>query len=79
MKDVKTLYAQRLKGLSPNITPEDKAEAINTIPISRPTLDNYLTGDIDNIKKLETAEALVIFFTSRLQNRIDKLRETNLV
>jgi hypothetical protein len=76
MKDVKKLYAGRLKEISLNITPKDKADARKTISISRPTLDSYLSGDIKNLEK---AEALVVFFTNKIQNRIDRLRETNLV
>lgn len=79
MEDIKQLYAQKLQSLSPNITAEDKVNVVETLPISRPTLDNYLSGDIDKIKKLETAKELIEFFTKRIQKRINELRATNLV
>lgn len=74
MEDVKTVCAEKLEVLSKNITSAEKIESLDIVGISRPTLDKYLNGDI---VKIETATKLIQFFTGKVKDRLNELRETN--
>lgn len=74
MKDLKTTCAKKLGLLSGNITEKEKLEAQINLPISRPTLDKYLKGDV---AKIETATQLIQFFTEKVNDRTKVLSETN--
>lgn len=75
MKDLKTICAEKLGHLSNNITEKEKLEAQLSLPISRPTLDKYLKGDVI---KIDTATQLIQFFTEKVNDRTRVLAETNL-
>lgn len=75
MTDLKKICAAKLKDLSKNITVEDRTEAESYVPMSRPTLDKYMLGDIANIDK---ATRLIKFLTDKVNERFEKLRETTI-
>lgn len=74
MIDIKTMCAQRLQELSKNITLEDREDAQKKMPISRPTLDRYLKGEVI---KIGTATRLIKFFDKRTIARIKDLEQSN--
>lgn len=74
MKDLKTMCAEKLELLSGNITTKEKLEAMINLPISKPTLDKYLKGDVI---KIETATQLIQFFTEKVNERTRVLEEQN--
>ncbi len=74
MKDLKTMCAEKLEFLSNNITPKEKAEAMVSLEISKPTLDKYLKG---GMIKIETATKLIQFLTEKVNDRTKVLTETN--
>lgn len=76
MEDLKLEYSKRLKALEVNLTSKDKMDAEKELNLSRPTIDKYLNG---SVPKLEIGKMLVQFFTGRVQERINELREMNLV
>lgn len=65
-KDLKTVYAKKLEGLLPQITPSDKKEAIAALNISQPTLYKYLQG---KVVKIDTASNLIVFFEGKIKSR----------
>lgn len=76
MIDTKTILSTKLSALKDSITTSDREAAESEIPISRPTMDKYLSGDI---AKIDTGERLLIFLSNRIKDRINTIRETNLV
>jgi hypothetical protein len=76
MIDEKTIIADKLSAIKDSVTPADRAAAEAEIPISRPTLDKYLSGDI---VKVDTGEKLLRFLAARIKERIENIRATNLV
>jgi hypothetical protein len=72
MKDLKTVCADKLVALNANITAEEKIEAVNILPISRPTLDKYLKGDV---VKIGTATVMIKHFTGKVNERIKELNK----
>jgi len=66
MENVRDLIVQKLLTLSEGITPTDKAEAEAELPISKPTLDKYLNGEV---VKIETAMKLITFFSQKVKER----------
>jgi len=79
MQNIKQLIATKLLALSESISIAEKEEAMTTLKMSRPTLDEYLSGDTDKMAKVETGQELLEFFTEKVRQRIEKIRETNLV
>ena len=79
MENIKELLADKLVSLSNNVSVEEKDEAIETLSISRSTLIRYLSGDKDKIAKVDKATELIQFFSEKVKQRIEKIRETNLV
>ena len=71
MKDFKTIYNERIVQLSNNISAADKLHAIKTVPISQPTLDKYLKG---NLVKLDTAAKLIEVLTERVNDRYKDMK-----
>ena len=70
MKDIKITCGEKLESLVKNITVTDRTDAVTEIPISRPTLDRYLNGEII---KAETAIKLIRFFSNRITARMKEL------
>lgn len=58
--------------LRPNITPEDRDEAMKKLDLSVPTLSRYLNGEA---KKIGTALNLIEFFNEKISDREKKLQE----
>lgn len=79
MTNIKELLAEKLLTLSDSISVEEKEEAIETLNISRSTLLRYLSGDKEKIAKVDKATELIQFFSGKIKNRIEKIREANLV
>jgi predicted site-specific integrase-resolvase len=79
MENLKEILANKLLVVSDNVSVQEKEEAMETLGISRPTLDKYLSGDIEKISKVETATELLQFLQEKVRQRIEKIRETNLV
>jgi hypothetical protein len=71
MENVKELLAEKLIDLSKGITADEKIQAMESVGISRPTLDKYLTGDI---VKIDTATTLLEFLNKTVQARINLIR-----
>lgn len=71
MENVKELLAEKLINLSKGITADEKLQAMDSVGISRPTLDKYLTGDI---VKIDTATTLLEFLNKTVQARINLIR-----
>ena len=69
--DLKKVCAKELAKLMPGITTAMKAEAERELPISRPTLDKYLKGDI---VKVETATKLIRFFRNKIKEAMAELQ-----
>lgn len=76
MENIVELLKEKLITLSTSVTPAEKVEAEAEVGLSKPTVDKYLAGDI---RKIETATKLVQFFSKKVQERIEKIRETNLI
>ena len=74
--DAKTILSTKLSALKDSVTPADRELAESELPISRPTMDKYLSGDI---VKIDTGERLLLFLSKRIKERIKSIRETNLV
>lgn len=49
-------FSVALKGISVELTPNDRKTIMDTCSISQPTLTRYLSGQVDN---LDTAAAIV--------------------
>jgi hypothetical protein len=62
--DLKQQCSKKLIKLAANITNEDKDNAEKEIPVSRPTLDKYLKGDV---VKLDIAVKLIKFLSARVK------------
>lgn len=62
--DLKQQCSKKLIKLAANITNEDKDHAEKEIPVSRPTLDKYLKGDV---VKLDIAVKLIKFLSTRVK------------
>ena len=71
MENVKELLAHKLISLSESITADEKIKAMDSVGISRPTLDKYLTGDI---VKIDTATTLLEFLNKTVKARLDLIR-----
>ena len=71
MENVKKLLARELISLSKGITADEKLQAMDSVGISRPTLDKYLTGDI---VKIDTATTLLEFLNKTVKARINLIR-----
>ncbi|MFL5809222.1 MAG: hypothetical protein ACJ749_06845 [Flavisolibacter sp.] len=56
--------------LRPDITSEDRDEAMKKLDLSEPTLSRYLNGEA---KKIGTALNLIEFFQKRISDREKKL------
>jgi len=50
---------EKMKSIESNLQHGDKARAIKDIPVSEPTLNKYLAG---NIVKIELAEKIIEYF-----------------
>lgn len=72
--DLKKACARKLESLKPNITGQDKLEAVLKTGISRPTIDKYLSGDVT---KIDIADKLIKFFSRKVNQRIESLRKSN--
>lgn len=58
--------SELLKSLKPNVTAEDRKEAMQLYELSDVTIVNYLKGDV---RDLSTAEKLITFFQPRISRR----------
>jgi hypothetical protein len=67
--ELKKVYQKKLEALLPLITVDDRKEIVEQKIVSRPTLDNYLAG---NIVKIDTANTILEFFTKRINRRVDR-------
>ena len=76
MENVKDLLSKKLVTLSQGITIAERAEAEKEIPVSKPTLDKYLAGDI---VKIDTALKLIEFFAKKVRARLEFIKETSAV
>lgn len=77
MENVRELLSEKISSLSSGLTAEEKVHAMESVGISRPTLDKYLSGDI---VKIDTATQLFEFLRKTVQARIDlinKISEDN--
>lgn len=79
MENVKEILAKQLFLISDNVSIQEKDDAMQSLRISRPTLDKYLSGDSERISKVDTATELLQFLQEKVRQRIEKIRETNLV
>jgi uncharacterized Rossmann fold enzyme len=79
MDNIKSQFAAKLLALGQSVSAEEKLEAMDFLNISRPTFDKYISGDLDKIAKVDTATELIQFLSEKVKNRIEKIRETNLV
>jgi len=79
MENVKEILAEQLLLISDSISSQEKLDAMQAVGFSRPTLDKYLSGDSENISKVEKATELLQFLQEKVRQRIEKIRETNLV
>jgi hypothetical protein len=79
METIKSLLAKKLLLLSESTSVSEKEEAMSVLGISRPTLDKYLSGDMDKIAKVDVATELNQFLSKKVKARMEKIRETNLV
>lgn len=79
MENVKEILAKQLLIISDSISAPEKEEAMQSLGISRPTLDKYLSGDSERVSKIDTATELLQFLQEKVRQRIEKIRETNLV
>ena len=75
MKDYKTFCTDKIAALLPNITQADKLHTQKNIPISQPTLDKYLRGDIT---KLDTAIKIIEVLTGRVNDRYKELKAVSI-
>lgn len=64
----------KFTAISDSITMLDKEDAESLF--SRPTIDKYLAG---NIVKLDIAEKLFNFFSEKIQNRVEKMQNENIL
>jgi hypothetical protein len=55
-----------LQQLAPDVTTEDRAEAVKACKVDKATISRYLAGDVRN---LDTAIKLLQFFRVRIQKR----------
>ena len=60
----------KLISLKPNISPNDRKEAMEEFGINAQTLSRYLNGDVRDI---DTGYALALFFKSKIDVRQEKL------
>jgi hypothetical protein len=58
--DLRKLCAEKLKLLKPNLSTQDKADALIKFNLSRPTLEKYL--NCDEVPKLTIGTKLLTFF-----------------
>jgi hypothetical protein len=79
MENLKEILANKLLVVSDNVSVQEKEDAMISLGISRPTLDKYLSGDSEKISKVDTATELLQFLQEKVRQRIEKIRETNLV
>lgn len=79
MENIKDILANKLSVISNSVSVQEKEDAMQTVGMSRPTLDKYLSGDSGNISKVDVATELLQFLQEKVKQRIEKIRETNLV
>lgn len=79
MSNIKEYLAGKLKDFSNSISEDEKIEAMALCEITRPTLDRYLSGDIEKLAKIDTATKLFQFLKEKVNSRIEIIGETNLV
>lgn len=70
--DLKKVYQDRLNALLPLINADDKKEITKQNIVSRPTLDDYLKG---NIVKIEVAHKIIEFLSKRVNQRISRYKK----
>ena len=58
--------SELLKTLKPNVTAEDRKQAMKAFDLSDVTIVNYLKGDV---RDLSTAEKLLVFFKQCVNRR----------
>ncbi len=61
-----TKASELLKSLKPNVTAEDRKQAMQAFHLSDVTIVNYLKGDV---RDLSTAEKLLVFFKQCVSRR----------
>lgn len=61
-----TKASELLKALKPNVTAEDRKQAMQNFGLSDVTIVNYLKGDV---RDLSTAEKLLVFFKQCVNRR----------
>lgn len=59
-------FAEALKLIKPDVTPDDRADAMKKFDISNATVSRYLEGEVRNN---DLAASLITFFKSRIQQR----------
>lgn len=74
--NTKKVLSKRLVEIAEEVTVSDRQDAEIKIPISRPTLDKYLSGDI---VKIDTATKLVQFFSEKIKARLELINATNIM
>ena len=68
------VYQDKLEGMRPFITDDDRREILDKGIVSRPTLNAYLSGDVTRIS---TAHLIVNYFEPIISKRINKYKKQN--
>lgn len=71
MADLRKQLVKKLKTLDANITGQDKLDACRELPVSRPTLDKYLDGEVADVEK---AVSIIEFFSHRITDRLKRIQ-----
>jgi hypothetical protein len=79
MENLKDILAKKLQVLGESTTSLEKEEVMKSLNISVPTFYKYISGDIEKIGRIDTATELVQLLSTKVNARIKKIRETNLI
>lgn len=73
--DVRVLLSKKLRNVANQITAAEIIEAVETLDISRPTIDKYLSGDVS---KIDVGTRILEFFSRKIKERIDLIMSANI-
>jgi hypothetical protein len=79
MESLKDRYEEAFKKINPDITADDRSDAVKELNIHPVTVANYAGGNLKYCN-VDTADKLLAFFTERIEQRkqrLDKVLKTS--